>query len=35
MKAWVTSEFEHCGLRVGGENIFSRLIDLARGEVER
>ena len=35
MKAWYTSEFEHCGLRVGGENIFSRLIDLVRGEVER
>jgi len=35
MKAWHTSEFEHCGLRVGGERIFSRLIDLARGEVER
>jgi pimeloyl-ACP methyl ester carboxylesterase len=35
MKAWYTSEYEHCGLRVGGEKIFSRLIDLARGEVER
>jgi len=35
MKAWYTSEFEHCGLRVGGEKIFSRLIDLVKGEVER
>ncbi|MEJ6646200.1 MAG: hypothetical protein QNL24_02640, partial [Akkermansiaceae bacterium] len=35
MEAWYTSEFEHCGLRVGGERIFSRLIDLGRGEVER
>ena len=35
MKAFYTSEYEHCGLRVGGEHLFSRLIDLARGEVER
>lgn len=35
MEAWYTSEFEHCGLRIGGERIFSRLIDLGRGEVER
>jgi pimeloyl-ACP methyl ester carboxylesterase len=35
MEAWYTSEFEHCGLRVGGERIFSRLIDLGRGEAER
>ncbi|MBI1375617.1 MAG: alpha/beta fold hydrolase [Phycisphaera sp.] len=35
VKAWYTSEYEHCGLRVGGEKILSRLIDLARGEVER
>jgi pimeloyl-ACP methyl ester carboxylesterase len=35
MVAWYTSEFEHCGLRLGGERIFSRLIDLGRGEVER
>ncbi|MDA8968423.1 alpha/beta hydrolase, partial [bacterium] len=35
MKAWYTSEYEHCGLRTGGEKIFSRLIDIARGEVER
>jgi pimeloyl-ACP methyl ester carboxylesterase len=35
MKGWYTSEYEHCGLRVGGEKMFSRLIDLARGEIER
>ena len=35
MKAFYTGEYEHCGLRVGGEHLFSRLIDLGRGEVER
>lgn len=35
MKAWYTSEYEHCGLRTGGEKIFSRLLDIAHGEVER
>ena len=35
MKAWYTSEYEHCGLHAGGENIFNRLIEIARGEVER
>lgn len=35
MKAWYTSEYEHCGIRAGGEEMFSRLIDLARGEIER
>ncbi len=35
MKGWYTSEYEHCGLRVDGEKVLSRLIDLARGEVER
>ncbi|MCL4108133.1 UNVERIFIED_CONTAM: hypothetical protein GTU68_055833 [Idotea baltica] len=35
VKAFYTSEFEHCGIRAGGEDLFSRLIDLARGEVER
>lgn len=35
MNAFYTSEYEHCGLRVGGEHLFSRLIDLGRGEVER
>ena len=35
MRAFYTSEYEHCGLRVAGEHLFSRLIDLGRGEVER
>lgn len=35
VKAWYTSEYEHCGLRADGETILSRLIDLARGEAER
>ncbi len=35
MKAWYTSEYEHCGMRADGERILSRLIDLMRGEVER
>ena len=33
MKAWYTSEFEHCGLRVGGEALLDRLIKMCRGEV--
>lgn len=35
MKGWYTSEYEHCGLRADGEKVLSRLIDLARGEIER
>lgn len=35
VKAWYTSEYEHCGLRAEGEKILSRLIDLVRGEIER
>ncbi|YCM46386.1 alpha/beta fold hydrolase [Verrucomicrobiaceae bacterium 227] len=35
MKAWYTSEYEHCGIRAGGEEMFARMIDLARGEIER
>jgi hypothetical protein len=31
MRAWVTSEYDHNGLRADGERILSRLIDLARG----
>jgi hypothetical protein len=30
-RAWVTNEYEHNGLRVDGERILGRLIDLARG----
>ena len=33
MEAWYTSEFEHCGLRVGGENLLDRLIKMCQGEV--
>ena len=35
MKAWFTSEYEHCGIRSDGERVLGRLIDLARGEIER
>jgi pimeloyl-ACP methyl ester carboxylesterase len=31
LRAWVTSEYEHDGLRVEGDRILGRLIDLARG----
>jgi hypothetical protein len=31
LRAWVTSEYEHNGLRADGERILSRLIDLVRG----
>ena len=30
---WVTSEYDHNGLRVDGERILGRLIDLVRGRV--
>ena len=31
LHAWVTSEYDHNGLRVDGERILGRLIDLVRG----
>jgi hypothetical protein len=31
LRAWITNEYEHNGLRVDGERILSRLIELARG----
>ena len=31
LRAWVTSEYDHNGLRVDGERIISRLLDLVRG----
>ncbi len=31
MKAWVTSEYEHNGLRHDGERLLGRLLDLVRG----
>jgi pimeloyl-ACP methyl ester carboxylesterase len=32
-KAWITNEYEHNGLRVDGERILGRLIDMVRGRV--
>jgi hypothetical protein len=31
MKTWVTSEYEHNGLRVDGERVLGRLLDLVHG----
>jgi len=31
LRAWITNEYEHNGLRADGERILGRLIDLARG----
>src|SRR5262249_38894091 len=31
LRAWVTSEYDHNGLRADGDRILSRLLDLARG----
>jgi pimeloyl-ACP methyl ester carboxylesterase len=33
IKVWTTSEYEHNGLRAGGEKILGRLFGLVRGEV--
>jgi len=33
MRTWVTNEFEHNGLRAGGDRILDRLIGLARGRL--
>ena len=33
LRAWVTSEYDHNGLRADGERILGRLIDLARGRI--
>ena len=33
LRPWVTNEYEHNGLRVDGERILGRLIDMARGRV--
>ena len=32
-RPWITSEYDHNGLRVDGERILGRLLDLARGRV--
>ncbi|NQZ60101.1 MAG: alpha/beta fold hydrolase [Lentisphaeraceae bacterium] len=34
MKAWVTSEYEHCGLGVDGARVFARLRDMARNHLD-
>jgi hypothetical protein len=31
LRPWVTNEYQHDGLRAGGDRILGRLIDLARG----
>ena len=31
LRPWITNEYDHDGLRVDGERILGRLIDLARG----
>ncbi|HTU84192.1 MAG TPA: alpha/beta fold hydrolase [Solirubrobacteraceae bacterium] len=31
LRSWITSEYEHNGLRVDGERVLSRLIELVRG----
>jgi hypothetical protein len=31
LRPWITNEFEHDGLRAGGDRVLGRLIDLARG----
>lgn len=33
LRPWITNEYEHNGLRVDGERILGRLIDLARGRI--
>jgi hypothetical protein len=33
VKTWVTSEYEHDGLRADGARVLGRLIDLVRGDV--
>jgi pimeloyl-ACP methyl ester carboxylesterase len=33
LQAWVTSEYEHDGLRADGSRVLGRLIDLVRGDV--
>ena len=31
LRAWVTNEYEHNGLRADGDRVLGRLIDLVRG----
>jgi uncharacterized protein involved in copper resistance len=32
-RAWITNEYEHNGLRLDGERVLGRLIDLVRGRI--
>jgi pimeloyl-ACP methyl ester carboxylesterase len=32
LRAWVTNEYEHDGLRRGGDKVFGRLLEMVRGE---
>jgi hypothetical protein len=33
LRVWLTNEYQHDGLRIDGERILDRLIDLARGRL--
>lgn len=33
LRPWITNEYDHNGLRAGGEHVLGRLIDLVRGRV--
>jgi hypothetical protein len=33
LRAWITNEFEHNGLRADGERVVGRLIDMVKGRV--
>jgi hypothetical protein len=33
LRPWLTSELNHDGLRIEGERVLGRLVDLARGRV--
>jgi hypothetical protein len=35
MKAWVTSEYEHCGVGVDGERGFEKLSSMTAGKIDR
>ena len=34
IKYWMTNQYEHCGLRVGGEGLLQQLFDLLDGEIK-
>jgi hypothetical protein len=33
IKLWVTDEYEHDGLRLDGEKVLGRLLDMLHGEI--